>query len=431
MNSLIIINEDFLQMHLGQSTSLFYAVEEIKNGRDVYIFNLDKNSLPKNNSNEISCLFLDKNHENSLKLVEKYEFFNQNIINLIKNQDFDGLLSLKTPEVREIMEKIPTKTIKFRDFDKIIQRLEPMKAPFPPIGDQNIDETLKSLKNLFPNKKIHLPINLNDKIIPLKLNDILDYEIATPTAITSLEDEDLEEKIALLITKYQEIYSSNNKKIVIKPINSAQSLGVFAIEFSKNGENYEKIVEKTANNLKKAQIFHIKDDLDQKTLRKIFQILCFVQNSNLEEKIKNIPQEKIIKNAAKLYNEEILIQPFIEGVKEGDIRANIMKNENDEFYLAGYVYRKSIQEGDNFTTCYSAGKALSLPITYLTKTEQENLRKKTNDILNILNNDLHQQYKNVLELGFDFLIIGNQKDILLGEINHHCPALLPISKNIS
>ena len=94
-------------------------------------------------------------------------------------------------------------------------------------------QVLSKLKTLLPNKKLHLPIALNDKMLPLKLNEALGYEVATPTVITNLDDKNFKEKIALSIKSYQKIYDSKNEKIVIKPINSAQSLGVFAIKFSR------------------------------------------------------------------------------------------------------------------------------------------------------------------------------------------------------
>ena len=60
MKSLILINEDFYKMHLGQNTSLFYLVQELENGNDVWVFNLDQNLLPENDEKPISCLFLEK-----------------------------------------------------------------------------------------------------------------------------------------------------------------------------------------------------------------------------------------------------------------------------------------------------------------------------------------------------------------------------------
>ena len=430
MTTLTIINEDFLEMHFGQNTSLFYIVQELKNKNDVYIFNLDKQSLPDDASQKIFCSFLKKDSESSKLLIEKFEFFNKKIIDSINNKDFDALLNLKAPKAGEFIATPQVKEINLNEFSKIIQRLEPMKAPFPPEGEKNIDDVLSKLKTLLPNKKLHLPIALNDKMLPLKLNEALGYEVATPTVITNLDDKNFKEKIALSIKSYQKIYDSKNEKIVIKPINSAQSLGVFAIKFSKTGQNLEEFQKQSPKALTSSQIFHVRNDLNDKEILEIFQILCFTQNSTSDKDIIDISKEEIKSTAKKLYNEEILIQPFIEGVKNGDIRANVLKNENDQFYLAGFVYRKSIQKDDNFTTCYSGGKALSLPISYLTLEEQKNLQDRTEEILKILNNQLKQEYKNVLELGFDFLLVGDDKNILLGEINHHCPALLPISAKL-
>ena len=431
MKSLLIINENILETRLGQNTSLYYLVNALRDKRDVYIFNVDQHHLPNDSNSPISCLFLDANSDSATLLIEKYAFFNEKIINLTKNEAFDELLGLNIPTIREFIDHFEQKDATLASFDEIIQRLEPMKAPFPPHGNANIDDVLLQLKTLLGNRKVHLPIKLHDKILPLTLNDILGYEVATPTFMTSLDDATPHEKIDLATQKYQHIYASTQKKIVIKPLNSAQSLGVFAIEFCEDGHDLNTILTQTSHQLNKAQIFHIKDNLAYEELKQILHLLCYVQTTNHDQRLSDITPDEITTQAGTLYQDQILIQPFIEGVRQGDIRANIMKNNHGEFYLAGYVYRKSIQKDDNFTTCYSGGKAISLPITYLTKDEQEELKECTVQILNILNNELKDEYHNVLELGFDFLLVGDNTHILLGEINHHCPALLPISRRMN
>lgn len=422
MTSLIIINENFFEMTLGTNSSLYYVVEELKQGNDVAIFDLSQNQLPQKNSN-FRTLFLKNSDQYSLNLVEKYQSSNDEIIKLIKSKNFDKFSSLKLSKVADLIVEKSELNLQFKpsDFDKIIQRLEPMKKPFPPQGKEKIDDILYKIKNLFPNKKLHLPIGLNDKILPLKLNDILGYEVATPTFLTNFDDKDLSLKITKAIKKHQEINQTKSKKIVVKPLNSAQSLGVFAIDFSEDGLDLLELKKQNMDQLKQAQIFHIKhdlsdSDLSHSDLMQILQILCFLQTNK----------------AKALYNDGILIQPFIEGVGSGDVRVNVIRDENHKFYAAGYVFRKSLQSDDNFTTCFSGGKAISLPISYLSKIEQENLINKTAQIINILNNSsLQNEYDQVLELGFDFLLVGNAKDILLGEINHHCPALLPISQKLA
>lgn len=430
MKSLLIINEDFSQMSLGQNTSLYYLVQSLKNQHDAFIWNIDENFMHQNSSS-ISCLFIEKNSPPAQKLVQTYEKYRDNIITLTKNKDFDSLLNLKTPKIEELSLKLSVKEVNFAEFDHIIQRLEPMKAPFPPKGKHNIDDYLEKLKTIFLHKKVHLPISLNDKLLPLELDNFLKNKVATPTFITHLGDDLLHQKVTLAAKKYQEFYNSSHQKIVLKPINSAQSLGVFAINFDPNGMNLADLKEKFTDNLQKSQIFHINKAVSPDELSKIIEILCFLQNTTIIKKIDDISYQIIQNSASALYNDKILVQPFIEGIKSGDIRANFSKNDQDDFYLSGYVYRKSIQKDDNFTTCYSGGKALCLPISYLSQIEQDNLKESTENILSILNNQLRQKYKNVLELGCDFLLMGDEKNILLGEVNHHCPALLPISEKLN
>ena len=40
--------------------------------------------------------------------------------------------------------------------------------------------------------------------------------------------------------------------------------------------------------------------------------------------------------------------------------------------------------------------------------------------------ELKEKYRNCTELGADFLLAGDQKNVFLNEINHHCPALIPL-----
>ena len=86
------------------------------------------------------------------------------------------------------------------------------------------------------------------------------------------------------------------------------------------------------------------------------------------------------------------------------------------------------QETDNFTTTYSSGGATSQPISILHQNEVRNLDARITDILYILNNELKEKYRNTIELGLDFLLVGDDRNIFLGEINHHCQALIPISE---
>ena len=73
-------------------------------------------------------------------------------------------------------------TIEITSDDLIIQRLEPMKAPFPPVGEENINDVLRDFRIQFPRHIFNCPIGFSDKELE-KFSDI-----ATPTAEFKLSD---------------------------------------------------------------------------------------------------------------------------------------------------------------------------------------------------------------------------------------------------
>jgi D-alanine-D-alanine ligase-like ATP-grasp enzyme len=251
-----------------------------------------------------------------------------------------------------------------------------MKAPFPPVGEKNINDVLRDLRAQFPRHIFNCPINFSDKELG-KFSDI-----ATPTAEFKLSDENYAQKIELMGEEYEKIYQNffpeKKRKVVIKPKDLAQSLGVFALDLAKEKD------------VKKACIEH----------------------------------------GEELYREQILVQPFLEGVRQGDIRATIIKNEESDFECAGYTFRKSLRsaESEDFTTGYIVGGSTPRPILDLTKNEQEDLQKKCEKVLYVLNGELREKYRDVIELGADFILVGNGHQVFLGEINHNCPGLVPVSE---
>ncbi len=181
--------------------------------------------------------------------------------------------------------------------------------------------------------------------------------------------------------------------------------------------------------------FKIKASCGLEELTKIVKILCYVQY------LKTIPNflkgqyfqvmsySEIMHNANLLYGDKILIQPFLEGVALGDIRINLAKNNAGNFEIVGSVFRKNINNDDNFTTGITAGHARAVRVEeVVTQEEAKNLKSKINFILEKLNNELKDKYKNSLELGCDFLLKGDKKTVYLGEVNHYCPALAPLSE---
>jgi len=483
MKILAIVNESFANMALGRNTSLAYILSSLKLGHEVYIYNLKKD-LPKSRNSSILTLHLTNKNKLCQALVKNYEQRNLEIMECVEKKDLKKLHQLKIQRVSDLVciepilrrdddvfsiirrnktsslsaklkilspTKIkilsPTKlktlsprlhdgvhtqaktTLKLNEVNFVIQRLEPMKSPFPPAGKKDVNETLKELKKLFPKFIFNCPINLGDKETPQKINRILKEKIATPTAEFSIDDETILNQVKSMSAEYKKLYKKTFAKLVFKPKDSAQSLGVFAVEFCENGLDFLSLKNQEIADLHSMQLYKIKNNLNEKELKKIIEILCYVQNFKLDKSLIELTRAQILKNAKKLYHGKILVQPFLEGVKSGDIRTNFLKDKKGNFYVAGSTFRKSLRlEDKNFTTTYSTGGATSQPIEILEKEEIKNLQKKIKMILDVLNGSLKEKYKNVIELGADFILVGDLKNIFLGELNHHCQALVPLSE---
>ncbi len=426
MKSLVIINEPFANMALGTNTTLAYILACVDLGHEVYVFNL-KNQMPK----KVAKVF-DLTSEKKLckELLTIHKNINQKIKSCVQEQDLPKLLRLDVKKVSEFLpESSSLKPLKLSDVDFVIQRLEPMKAPFPPVGRKNIDDALIDLKSIFPNKIFNCPIGLGDKDLPKEINKILKAKISTPTAEFEIAGSGFDVAVDLMLREYKNIYKSKEAKLVFKPNNSAQSLGVFSVEFSEEGLRLMEIKRQKTFDLRAIQNHKIKNNLDKKELKKIIEIICYAQNSKTNKVLKEIASAQIIKTAKALYNDKVLVQPFLEGVKMGDIRVNILKNSRGDFYVAGQAFRKSLRKtDDNFTTAFSTGGAVPQPVEILTQAENKNLSAKNEEILKILNKKLRKKYRDVIELGADFILVGDGANIFLGEVNHHCPGLLPLSE---
>ncbi len=426
MKSLIIINEPFANMALGTNTTLAYILACVDLGYEVYIFNL-KNQMPKKAAKVFD---LTSNQKLCEELLKNYKSINQKIHSCVKEGNLAELLKLKVKKVSEFLpENLALKSLKLSGADLIIQRLEPMKKPFPPIGKKNIDDVLRDLKNLFLNKIFNCPIDLKDKDLPEEINKILRAKIATPTAKFEIDGRGFDAAVNSMSQEYKKIYKTKEAKLVFKPNNSAQSLGVFSVEFLEEGFDLKKIKQQKVADLRSSQRHKIKNNLSKKELKQIIEILCYAQNSKANKVIKNIALTQIIKTAKVLYNDKVLVQPFLEGVKMGDIRVNILKNSCGDFYVAGQTFRKSLREkDDNFTTAFSTGGAVPQPVEILTDAENKNLVAKNKAILETLNKKLRRKYRDAIELGADFILVGDGENIFLGEVNHHCSGLLPLSE---
>jgi len=351
MKTLVIINESFAEMFVGKNTTLAYALVAAEFS-EVYVQNIAQNSCIKIAQNQVEIL------------SKKYREINRQIA------EFSPKIA--SVKVKDLVAENFCEAPEISQSDLIIQRLEPMKAPFPPVGEKNLDEFLHDLKRKFPRHIFNCPIGFHDK----QLEEFLD--IATPTAEFNLNDENIEESIKSMGEAYDKIYRNGQKKVVIKPKDLAQSLGVFALDLSQ------------------------KKDVRQ---------ACFEHGENF-------------------FRGQILAQPFLEGIRQGDIRVSIIKNLGDDFEIAGITFRKSLRDAkdENFTTGFIVGGSAPRPISDLSENEQNDLQKKSMKVLEVLNKKLREKYRDVIELGVDFILVGNGREVLLGEINHHCPGLMPVAE---
>ena len=426
MKTLIIINEPFANMVLGRSSSLSYILSCVSLGHEVYIYNLG-NSLPQES---LLVFHLTNNQALCQALIKNYQERNLEIMNAVAEKNLENLHNLKLQKVAEFLpEKIDLESLNLSEVDFVVQRLEPMKAPFPPVGKEDVNLFLTGLKKLFPKHIFNCPTNLGDKEVPQEINRILKEKIATPTAEFELQGEGLCAAIKSMTAEYHHLYSANDIKLVFKPKNSAQSLGVFAVELVQDGLDLAAIKTQKTQTLRSTQNHRIANNLSDQELEKIIEMLCYAQNTKSDEVLGSVDAHEILTTARALYNDKILVQPFLEGVELGDIRVNILKNSQGDFYVAGQTFRKSLRlEDKNFTTAYSTGGAAAQPITILREAEIKNLFFKMAQVLKILNGELRQKYCDVLELGADFILVGDGENIFLGEINHHCQALIPLSE---
>ncbi len=217
MKIAILINEEISKMVLGVNTTLSYILGTVDLGVDVYVYQIAKNGEI---SKQVEAIFLNKN--NAQNLVDSYRHQNQKIMQSLD----DGAFPAKKL-VEDLGFVFENKKISFDEIDFIIQRLEPMKPPFPPFGEVDIDNFLRdfSVRIFTKNKNYNLPIDcFGDKELPLMLEN---KSVATPTEISFLDDEKMLEKIAKF-----------GKKVILKPDNSAQAFGVFCLEFDENHRNF-------------------------------------------------------------------------------------------------------------------------------------------------------------------------------------------------
>lgn len=427
---LIIINEPFEKMAVGKSSNLAYILSCLELGFEGFIYILpEKNFFPK----QISAINLKAENPEVQLLIKTYKEINSKL--------------QKDVKVEEIIKKPVYKKVNLSEIDFVLQRLEPMKSPFPPRGKEDLSKVLENIEKVFPKKIINLPINLSDKGASQQVNAILAKRrqkiIAIPTEQFKISDVNFVEILLKGFSFYKELFPANcERKIVIKPQNSAQSYGVFSIVETKSGLDLDAIKELKVADFFVSQSYEIKENLNNRELGEIIEILLFTQRVKIDSKLSAAYKNKRFKEISRdetknllleLYNGEILSQPFLEGIKAGDVRSLFAKNSEGDFYLIDHVFRKNIRKTSdhNFTTSYSSGHAMASSIEELTEKERKDLKQKCKKLLEVLNGDFRKRYEKVIEIGCDFILVGDYETVLLAEINHTCPALMPIAESLA
>ena len=405
MKKLVIINNEPIEnMAIGLNSTLFYALINIFHGKKVYFLDVSK----WDNTFIINPSLLELQQDLALELLSKYKQENNLIRDKAKQQQ-KHILSIVSQylNTKNLLKNITNQ----KEIEQIVKeasflnRLEPMKAPFPPCGLENFQEFLTKLQQNFSN--IHCPVDLSDK----------EYvnNLSTPTASFKTKNlwqnqQKIQNAFLQVITDFKKLYPQlPNIKIVIKPKDSAQSTGVFSIEFIEQKEEFVALNSQqylVNNNILKSSA---KSQTD--LLINLLQKQC-LQNNNSQQKIIDI------------YGAEILLQPFLAGITIGDFRTILFKDNQQKFYVAGTVFRQKISQ-NGFTTCATAGQSI---ITTADK-YLKNLQPFINKTLKYLQEN-NLKYKNVHFMGLDFIAkTADAKEFFLGEMNMHCPALISMLGN--
>ena len=399
----IINNEPVENMSVGLNSTLFYALISASQGKKVYFLDISKyhdifdktpNLLALNQDIALQLLNQYKNENNLIRHKAKQQ---QKHILSIVSQYFKTENLLKNITNQQEVEQI------FKEAT-LLNRLEPIKKPFPPCGSENFLQFLIKLQQKFGN--IHCPINLSDKEY---INNLSTPTVSLKTKHLWQDQQQISDAFSQVIANFKKLYPYlPNIKIVVKPKDSAQSIGVFSIEFTKQKQTIN--ILNTQQYLVNNHILQASPTLQANFLTNLLQKQC-LQNNNQDS------QQGIIN----FYGEEILLQPFLLGIEIGDFRTILLKNIQQQFYVAGTVFRQKITQSKNgFTTCVTKGQSI------VTNADQylKKLQPFINQALQYLQEN-SQKYSNVHFMGLDFIAqTSDANAFFLGEMNMHCPALI-------
>jgi len=367
----------------------------------------------------------------------------------------------------------------------VLNRLDPMLASFKEedrtaaMGSNVYQYFLTKYKELIPGVEFSDPSGKCDKIAPEEVDAarIADGRepIYTPTSKTRIDEIDstlsqaleeaLIEESKLFPRAEGSKFADLPQRIVFKPIDSAQSSGVCGMEFRRDGLTLSQLRQIPIMKLisEDLQLLFVQEDSSPEELKEIAKILLYAQalkedypeaskSKNKLEKPADLKElsdttaEEMAFISKKLYETEVLVQPFLVGVAQmGDVRVNFVSDANGNWSIAGHTFRaqlkktetkehetkyseNELQIGSRFTTCFSAGKAAPTRVEYmLSPREVEAFNHCADGLLWALNGPLKHQYLTCQELGVDLVPVGDGLNFKIGEINHTDPALAPVS----
>lgn len=465
--------------HCGKHSTLAYILAEIELGNEVFLYDQSLHSLNnvlktgtfpivrlnKKNFGEVVSAY--KTENKILKERAKLEILKQLSSQVGYKYDEDKTLTNYSPtRVSQyvIESSFHLEDVAFNQIEGLNARVDPMISSFCE-EDKNIAINAKisafkwsmdCYKKIFPQFVFNCPSDerIGDKISTRLVDEVLlkngKPTISIPTAefsiVNDVDNARFYFAIAQICSKRAEMFPNQSIKIVLKPRDSAQSYGVFGIEIVKEGEfglNLEELkkVPMATLMMEDLQLLKVQPNLSNHEMKEIVNIMLYVQSMKISatkpKEISDILETELLDLAKELYDSEIQVQPFLDGIVNGDIRVNIIKDDNGNWIEVGHVFRAKILSkesvphqiiGSQFTSCYTAGKATSSRVEFiLSKSESQSLDENIELLLGVLNGDLKNLYQDCREIGVDLISVGNGK-MMLGEINHTDPALAPISE---
>ncbi len=478
-NVIILCNESGLiegKAPLGQHSTLAYICAAILQKHSVFVIDHSRVSLQSClESQSFPASLFDQS--NFGKFINLYQQRNEILADLTKNAGAELLTSDSDEKWNEVAEREIVRVgsvigrqvnLTMADLQNsyVLNRLDPMLASFTQADREAANGNvyqyfLAQYKKLVPKIEFSDPSGKGDKIAPQEVDEARAKSgmaaIYTPTWKVTIDnfDDKFCENFTAAVQAEQKLFLRTKAefadlptRIIFKPIDSAQSSGVCGIEFRENGLTLERLRSMSIRQLisEDVQLLYVQKNVVVQEIKEMAKVLLYAQVLKEEKtahpkELTQISSAEMAKVIKRLYETEILIQPFLIGVaKMGDVRVNFVADAQGNWSCVGHTFRAQIIKegstaiddreaiGSSFTTCFSAGKAAPTRVEYMLSSEEiQSFNQCVSGLLAVLNGVLKQSYAKCHELGVDFVLVGDGKNFMLGEINHTDPALAPVS----